>query len=281
MIRTVGIRPKPESAEAARLAVEMTEAFRKKGLRVETEISDKTELLVALGGDGTLLGAVRDLGSLREKIPVLGVHMSRGRGFLHPLATPPTGEKRTRWVEALGEALVAGKYRFLDRWGLEGGVRGETPRWALNDFVITKGALSRMIDMRILIEGEPMFEPLRGDGLILSSPTGSTAYALSAGGPILHASLKNILLTPVCPHELTARSIVLSGETRVAVEIVGDKGRSYLTIDGQCGEELAPGTVLEVGLSRAPIRVLEPELAEWPSRRYHEQLRTKLGLGRK
>jgi len=278
MIRTVWVRPKPESEEASSLADEMTRIFTRQGLCVEEKPSEKTDLVLALGGDGTLLATVRDLGPLRAKLPVLGVHMSRGRGFLHPLATPPVSG-RDRWVESLGETLLSGAYRMVSRWGLEGGVQGQAPLWALNDFVLTKGALSRMVDMKICSEGEPMFEHLRGDGLIVSSPTGSTAYALSAGGPVVHAALKNILLTPICPHELTARSVVLGGDCRVTIEVFGDKGQAFLTVDGQAGEELPAGTILEFGVSRAPLRLLEPDVEGYPSRRYYEQLRKKLGLG--
>lgn len=280
MIRTVWIRPKPESSEASELADALKKTFTQKGLCVEDAPSEKTDLILALGGDGTLIATLRDLGERRAKLPVLGVHMSRGRGFLHPLAQPPT-KTRDRWIEALVAALIEGRYRERSCWGLEGGIQGQAARWALNDFVVTKGALSRMVDMRIRVDGELMFEHLRGDGLIVSSPTGSTAYAFSAGGPIVHAALKNVLLTPICPHELASRSVVLSGDTRVTIEVFGDKGRSFLTVDGQEGEELPAGTILEFGLSRAPIRLLEPDVEGYPSRRYYEQLRSKLGLGGK
>ena len=188
----------------------------------------------------------------------------------------------------MAQALKKAEYRLSPRWGLDGQVKAaagtggaalEVSQWALNDFVITKGALSRMVDLRVTVNGEVMFKSMRGDGLIVSSPTGSTAYAFSAGGPVVDPSLRTIQLTPICPHDLMDRSVVISGDAEVGIEVLCDKGPAFLTVDGQEGFEMPTGSTLSLKPSREPVVLMEPLLKNFPSRSYYEQLRIKLGFG--
>jgi NAD+ kinase len=223
------------------------------------------DLVVVLGGDGTLLSMARAVGDLG--VPLLGVNLG-GLGFL----TAPTLEEM---VPAL-EALLAGRMAADERMMLTTRVVRNGQRLceyaALNDVVITKAAMSRIIDLAVSVEGQHATE-YRADGLIISTPTGSTAYSLSAGGPILFPTMDAIVLTPICSHTLTNRPIVLPGMHRVEVTLLADQ-EVMVTVDGQVGVNLKQGDTVEVVKAAARIR-----LVRFPQKDFFSVLRTKLKWG--
>ncbi|MBU0514371.1 MAG: NAD(+)/NADH kinase [Proteobacteria bacterium] len=222
------------------------------------------DLAVVLGGDGTLLGAAREVGA--RGVPILGVNMG-GLGFLTAVGLDRMYEVLDHWL--------AGEHRVQERMTLEGRVfrdgREVSQGVVLNDLVINKAALARILDLPTFIDGR-FLTTFRADGLIISTPTGSTAYNLAAGGPILVPGLQAIVLAPICPFTLTNRPLVLDHEARIEVRL--ERGTdAHLTYDGQVGFELADGDRVEIGRAARPIRLVESPLG------YFEILRTKLGWG--
>ena len=204
----------------------------------------KTDCLVVLGGDGTLLVSARK--AAPSGIPVLGVNMGN-LGFLTEVDVPDL-------TEAL-EKLIRGEYVIEERMMLDAGVyRNGTLVWqslALNDTVISKGAFARLIYLETLVD-EEYVTTYPADGLIVATPTGSTAYSLSAGGPLVPPNLELMLVTPICPHLLWARPLVIGAESRVKVNILSELDEIMLTLDGQYGFKLQKKD--SVVLSRSPHR---------------------------
>jgi NAD+ kinase len=222
------------------------------------------DLAVVLGGDGTLLGAARRVGA--RGVPILGVNMG-GLGFLTAIGLERLDQVLTR--------ILSGDYRIQERITLEARVvRGGavvSRGVVLNDLVINKAALARILDLPTFID-ERFLTTFRADGLIIATPTGSTAYNLAAGGPILVPSLAAIILTPICPFTLTNRPLVLGDTAKIEVRI--ERGEdAYLTYDGQVGFELADGDSIHIKRAEQTIRLIESPLG------YFEILRTKLGWG--
>jgi NAD+ kinase len=230
------------------------------------EIVNEADALVVLGGDGTLLAASH---AVQKPIPVLGVNFG-SLGFLTEITLPEL-------YPAL-EGVLAGNYRFEERRMLRAVVRrgdkAESAGDVLNDVVITKAAFSRIIEFDVAVDGA-FVSSFRADGLILSSPTGSTAYNLSAGGPILHPTLAAIVLTPICPHMLSNRPLVVSDAVSIEVRLRDARdGDVQITLDGQQGFPLAPRDTVTVTRSPHAIRLVKA-----PGRDYFEVLRTKLKWG--
>ena len=229
------------------------------------ELPAQVDLVVVLGGDGTLLSMARAVGDLG--VPLLGVNLG-GLGFL-------TATTLEEMLPAL-EALLAGRMAADERMMLTTRVVRNGQRLceyaALNDVVITKAAMSRIIDLAVSVEGQHATE-YRADGLIISTPTGSTAYSLSAGGPILFPTMDAIELTPICSHTLTNRPIVLPGMHRVEVTLLADQ-EVMVTVDGQVGVNLKQGDTVEVVKAAARIR-----LVRFPQKDFFSVLRTKLKWG--
>jgi NAD+ kinase len=223
------------------------------------------DVLIVLGGDGTLLSAARAVGDLG--VPIFGVNL----GDLGFLTTTTLDEM----FPAL-EALLAGGMAVEERMMLAARVRrnGEWLREhvALNDVVIMKSAMSRIINLAVSVEGRHA-TAYRADGLIVSTPTGSTAYNLSAGGPILYPVMDAIVLTPVCSHTLTNRPIVLPGALRVEVTLLADQ-QVMVTLDGQVGIDLLEHDVVEIRQAAPRIR-----LVRFPNKDFFSVLRTKLKWG--
>ena len=197
---------------------------------VEREVmAGKVDLIVVLGGDGTLLSAARALGS--HKVPILAVNLG-GLGFL----TSVTLDQ----LYPMLEQVLAGQHRTGERMMLEAEVlhSGKTSErhTALNDAVANKGALARMLDFDVSVDGEHVGR-YRADGLIVATPTGSTAYSLAAGGPIIHPGLDAFVITPICPHMLTNRPLVIPDTSRVEISVAASDEAVYLTLDGQVGDE--------------------------------------------
>jgi NAD+ kinase len=229
------------------------------------DLPGQVDLLVVLGGDGTLLSMARAVGDLG--VPILGVNLG-GLGFL---TATPLDE-----MMAAVEALVSGQMAIEERMMLAARVR-RRGEWlptniALNDVVILKSAMSRIVNLSVSVEGRHA-TAYRADGLIISTPTGSTAYSLSAGGPILFPLMDAVVLTPVCSHTLTNRPIVLPGHDRIEV-ILRSAQQVMLTLDGQVGVELEEDDAVEIRQAAARIR-----LARFPHKDFFSVLRTKLKWG--
>ena len=218
---------------------------------LKPELPGQVDLLLVLGGDGTLLSMARLVGDLG--VPILGVNLG-GLGFLTALT-----------VEELFPALDA-----LLADGLVIERLGEYV--ALNDVVITKSAMSRIINLEVAVEGA-FATGYRADGLIVSTPTGSTAYCLSAGGPIVFPTMDAIVLTPICSHTLTNRPIVVPGTLPIEVKLLSDQD-VMLTLDGQVGLALKQSDVVQIRPAAARIRLLRP-----PQKHFFSVLRTKLKWG--
>ena len=224
------------------------------------------DAIVVLGGDGTLLKAVQFLSS--EDIPVLGVNLG-SLGFL----TEITSEE----VEGALRALVSGTYAFSWRSLLTATIRrGEVARSrsGLNDVTIAKAAtVSRIVEFTVLV-GDKFVSEFRADGLIVSSPTGSTAYNLAAGGPILHPSIDAVVLTPICPHMLSYRPWVIPASAPVRIRIRSSAPPVHVTVDGQWSVEVTPADEVEVGRGAGRLKLVTSS-----ERDYFEVLRTKLKWG--
>lgn len=230
-------------------------------------IASEAEALVVLGGDGTLLAASQ-LAAPRG-IPVLGVNFG-SLGFLTDVTL--------RELYPALEGLLAGQHRYEERRMLRAGVlrpgQPDASHDVLNDVVLTKTALSRIIEMEVSIDGL-FVSAFRADGLIVSSPTGSTAYNLAAGGPILHPGLPAVVVTPICPHMLSNRPLVVGDEARIEIRLrEAQESLVHLTLDGQQGFSLGSDDVVTV--TRSPLAL---RLVRAPTRDYYQVLRTKLKWG--
>jgi len=223
------------------------------------------DLIVVLGGDGTMLHAARQVGP--SQVPLLGVNLG-GLGYLTAVTI---GE-----LFPTLELIQAGRLRPQERMRLAVRVNraGETifEALVLNDAVINKGALARVVDLTAAIDGQ-FLTAYRADGLIVSTPTGSTAYNLSAGGPILHPSLSAMILTPICPFTLANRPLVVADSAEITLELAGHLGNVYLTCDGQRGRQLGAGDKIVIRRSTS-LRLFTS-----PSQDHFSILRTKLGWG--
>jgi NAD+ kinase len=230
------------------------------------EIPTHAEVIIVLGGDGTLLSVARLIGD--REVPILGVNLG-GLGFL----TEITLKELYRVLER----VVGGDFVTDERVVLNASVIRRGERMAefivLNDAVVNKGALARIIDLETTINGEYL-TTFKSDGLILSTPTGSTAYNLSAGGPIVYPSLHCIIITPICPHTLTNRPIMIPDDVEIRVALKTKQQEVILTLDGQQGFTLEFEDVVEV--RKAEGRIL---LIKSPYRHYFEVLREKLKWG--
>jgi NAD+ kinase len=282
MIRTVGLVAKyqePKAADMLRWLVPWLNE-RGKGVLVENgsisgdlasscskkEIARQADLIVSLGGDGTLL----NIAPLVERpdVPILGVNLG-GLGFITEVAPDE--------LEAALIKTLEGDYEVEQRMTLEIRVqsgKGKPHKFrVLNDAVITKGARSRIIDLETFV-GDDYLCTYRADGLIISTPTGSTAYSLAAGGPILQPTLGTIVLSPICPHTLSNRPIVVGSNAPIQVTLRSFGDTVFLSPDGQQGVRLNSGDKVEARDYGMPV-----SLVKVPSRSYYDILRNKLKWG--
>lgn len=240
-------------------------ALKLKGFPRE-QIPSKADLIIVFGGDGTLLNVARLAG--KKGVPILGVNLGT-LGFI----TEGTIDEINK--EAI-DRILSGKYRFEERIVLLADVfrKGKKilQHTALNDVVINKSALARMIQLEIYINKQ-YATVFRADGLIISTPTGSTAHSLSAGGPILYPTLETFLMTPICPHSLTNRPIVLPDKFTIEISVKQGQG-VYLTLDGQEGVPLKVGDMIEI--KKADFKT---KFFLLHKRDYFNILRTKLKWG--
>ena len=231
-----------------------------------SEIPSLAEVIVVLGGDGTMLSVARLVGE--KGIPILGVNIG-GLGFL----TAVTKDE----LYSVLQTLLTGDCPVEERIMLTACVLRHSECIAeylvVNDVVVNKGALARIIDLETYID-QSYVATFKADGLIVSSPTGSTAYALSAGGPILYPTLNSIVLAPICPHTLTNRPIVLPDNVVIDIVLRSQNEDVVLTIDGQVGFSLRQGDTVKVKKSQFKTRLFIP-----CERDYFQILRTKLKWG--
>lgn len=231
------------------------------------DMAGLADALVVLGGDGTLLAASR---LLDRTIPVLGVNFG-SLGFLTEITRPEL-------FDALGD-VVDGRATLDERMMLAASVKrgGAVAHQTvvLNDVVFTRTALSRIIDLAVWV-GDQFVTTVRADGLILASPTGSTAYNLAAGGPIVHPAMEAFVLTPIAPHTLSNRPIVVPAarDVRVIVTAENADAEAYVSFDGQSGLPLEPGDEVVVGRAPRPVKLVRAT-----TRTYFEVLRQKLMWG--
>ncbi len=230
------------------------------------QLPGSVDLLIVLGGDGTLLATARSIGE--HTVPILPVNLG-GLGFLTSVTL---GE-----LYPILEQVLEGKNRISERVLLQASVTRDgkvVERYqALNDAVLNKGALARIIDLDLHIDGGFVCS-YKADGLIISTPTGSTAYSLAAGGPIIYPLVEAFVITPICPHTLTNRPLVIPDTASIEVNFRAGEESVYLTLDGQVGVELKPGDRVSVTKLRNKLRLVRPA-----RKTYFEILHNKLKWG--
>ncbi len=279
--RTIALIGKYQSWEIAESLLSLAAFLRERGVEVLLEeataaavgangyavaayekIGERAELAVILGGDGTMLNAARHLA--RFEVPLVGINQGR-LGFMTDIALDAMIESIT--------ALLDGKFSREQRFLLNAEVlRDGEPAFqtlALNDVVVNKGEIGRMIELEVKVDGE-LIHVLRADGLIVSTPTGSTAYALSANGPILHPSVPGIAIVPLCPHALSNRPITVSDSCMIDVALLPPHD-ARVHFDGQTRFDARAGDVVRIERSRHSITLLHP-----PGYSYFAMLRGKL-----
>jgi NAD+ kinase len=210
--------------------------------------AEKPELVIVLGGDGTLLSAARAFA--RTRTPILSVNLG-SLGFLTEIPLTDLYVTLENWCKGIADIdLRVMMHARLVR-------NGQTIRsWdALNDVVVAKGTIARMADYTVLIDGE-LVATFRADGVIVSTPTGSTAYSLAANGPIVMPSVNCMVVTPICPHLLTIRPMVMPGESNITVKVEGVPNQIILTVDGQEAVDLEVGDEVQCCKSDACVRLL-------------------------
>jgi NAD+ kinase len=227
------------------------------------------EMVVVLGGDGTLLSVADCIGAAGSGIPMLGVNFG-SLGFLTEITLPELYPSL--------EAAVSGRAHIEERMMLRSTtLRRDAPlaeHIALNDVVVTKAARSRMIDLSVSV-GDEFVTRVKADGLIVATPTGSTAYNLAAGGPIVQPNVDALVLTPIAPHTLTNRPVVIPATSPVRVQPnMDERDEVFVTFDGQAGFQLQAGDEVSIQRAETPLRLIRP-----PTRSYFEVLRTKLKWG--
>jgi NAD+ kinase len=268
--RRVGIVHKLSSKEAAETAALVAQFLRARGVEVtadDAELVRTAELVLVLGGDGTLIHAASLLQG--KPVPILGVNMGK-LGFMTEV---PQSELYVALEEVLaGTAQVSERMKLRVHLHRNGSAERVVDMEVLNDVVLSKGALSRMVELEIRCGGS-FVSTLRGDGIIVATPTGSTAYALSAAGPILDPSMRGVVLAPICPHTLTQRPLVVTDDKTVELWIRNDS-EVYLTLDGQKGLKLQRGDRIQA--KQSPNRVL---LVRNPRIDFFGILRAKLRWG--
>lgn len=283
-IKRVGIISKPKKAEIGELVIPLLEWLRKRKLEVHidketastlptpekcitrNEMSSAVDLLIVLGGDGTLLATARVLAG--KPVPILAVNLG-GLGFL-------TNVTREELFPTL-ETVLTGNFKTERRVQIEAEiVRADEAMatfLALNDVVLNKGAIARILDFEVFVDGK-LVATYKSDGLIVSTPTGSTAYSLAAGGPVVAPSVQAFIITPICAHTLTDRPLVISDSAKIEVVVKSQRESSYVTVDGQVGIAARSEDIVRMKKALSWVELVEPA-----EKNYFEILRQKLKWG--
>jgi NAD+ kinase len=276
-LRRIGIVVKERLTGSEEVVSKLAAWLRERGVEAVDErqlsrdqIPNAVDVVVVLGGDGTLLSMADRIGNAGRDIPILGVNYG-SLGFLT--------EVRVDELYPALQSLLDGTARFDERLMLraeatasDGTIKHHI---VLNDVVFTKAALSRMIELSVMVNGG-LVTNVKADGLIVASPTGSTAYNLAAGGPIVHPAVDALLLTPIAPHTLAQRPIVIPASSTVDVRphVHGDGDDVFVTYDGQTGYPLHVGDTVRIRRAEQTLRLVKA-----PQRTYFEVLREKLKWG--
>jgi len=282
-VKTVGIAAKITSEEAIAYAKRVADDLRNRGYEIcldfgtadklgdrgpcvaKSDLGKRADLLITFGGDGTLLSVAR---SAPTGVPVLGVNMGT-LGFLTEVAVEE--------FPSVLEKVLSGDFPAEERVTfdvvVEGPNRDKRTYRVLNDATINKSALARIVEMRVTVSGQ-FVSTFRADGLVVSTPTGSTAYNLSAGGPIVYPTMGAIVLTPICPHMLTNRPIVLPDTLDIEIGIVTQNQEIFLTLDGQEGLPVTEHDRVCVRKSKQTVLLVQS-----PNKNYFDVLRNKLKWG--
>jgi len=282
IINTVGVVSKPNVPAAANLVPKLLAWLHDRGIGARldeatafygggsgiprADVPEGCDLVIVLGGDGTLLSAVRAIG--RREIPLFPVNLG-GLGFLTAIMVDELFPELERALR--GEHRVA-KRKLLNSEVVRDGKMVATFD-ALNDAVLTKADIARMIDLDVYVDDQ-LVCAYKADGLIISTPTGSTAYSLSAGGPIIFPSVPAICLTPICPHMLTNRPVIVPETSRIRVISRGPDESVYLTIDGQVGTPIREHDTLICHSTQYALHLIRP-----PRQMFFDVLRQKLKWG--
>jgi NAD+ kinase len=281
---TIGVISRPRRSNLEAVAPPLLEWFAARGIHTlydtetasvlrdpshglsRTEVAEQSQLLLVLGGDGTLLAAARVAAPLG--IPILPINMG-SLGFL-------TSFKIEEMYPAL-EQVLAGRFSCSERVMLDVELHRDAEiiehQVVVNEAVLNKGALARMIDLQLTIDGDFVCR-YRADGLIVATPTGSTAYSLSAGGPIVHPAVESWIITPICPHTLSDRPVVVRDSSSIEVHLSGDTESVFLTLDGQTGIPMQAADIVRMRRAAERLRLIQPA-----QKSYFEILRNKLKWG--
>jgi NAD+ kinase len=283
-VQTVGIISRPRRTDIAAVVPPLLAWLQERGVnafcdsetaacipsscnvKAREEIPAVSDLLIVLGGDGTLLAAARLLGE--RNVPILPVNLG-GLGFLTSVTLDD--------LYPVLEQAIKGQARYSERVLLEARVMRQGKPFhcvrALNDAVLNKAALARIIDLELRVNGEFVCN-YKADGLIVATPTGSTAYSLSAGGPILYPVVSAFVITPICPHTLTNRPLVIPDNAKIEIGFAGGEAPIYLTVDGQVGVALVANDVVALSAAAERLRLVRPQ-----QKTYFSVLRDKLKWG--
>jgi NAD+ kinase len=278
-IKRVGFVIKPHAPKVDKILVDLIRYFETRRIESVLEevaamklqrkdgeprekIPEQVDLVIVIGGDGTLL-SIAHLAA-QKNVPVMGVNMGR-LGFLTEV---PLDE-----MYLTIDAFLEGNIKIVSFRQMLEAVSKKGTFYCLNDFVINKGALARMIQCGIWIDGKEIATS-KADGLIISTPTGSTAYSLSAGGPIIQPNIPAFIIAPICPHTLSFRPMVISAESTLKVELVTGEEEVWFTLDGQRGGLMEENDSVEVRRSRFVLPLISS-----PKRNYFDLLQEKLGWG--
>ena len=281
-IKTVGVVVKPNHTEAWRTAAELAAWLEARSIEVFTEkesqdsglktvsadeFKERADLIVILGGDGTMISSARLLGDCG--VPVLGINYG-SLGYL-------TEFRFEEMLPAI-ESVLAGNYEIDPRVMLDVQLERQSETLSsnriLNEVVINRAVLAKIIEVEITLDGQ-FVNSFRADGIIVATPTGSTAYSLSAGGPILYPSMNAVVITPVCPFTLTNRPIVIPDNAEIRLRLKSESEGVALTLDGQVGYQMKTEDCVVIRKSNTSFNLVKP-----PNRNYFDVLRNKLKWGR-
>jgi NAD+ kinase len=284
VIKTIGIISRPRRVDVSSIVTPLKQWLAAKNIltlydqetatalhedatgKTRAEVAAESNLLLVLGGDGTLLAAARE--AAPRGVPILPINL----GSLGFLTSFTLEEMYPALEETLAGRLSASERVMLHAALIRDGKTLDDQR-VLNEVVINKGALARMIEVKLSIDKDFVCR-YRADGLIVATPTGSTAYSLSAGGPIVHPNVESIIVTPICPHTLSDRPLVVGDKCCIEMNLVGPADSVYLTLDGQKGLLMQSGDRVRIFRAEQRLKLIQPK-----RKSYYEILRSKLKWG--